>query len=520
MFNQLFSNIRFYILIFASLLISLIIIFVTTTIASPQLQIIRINQFAGFASVIFLYLALLPTPLYKAFPSLPGKTRITKARRAIGVAAFFFAFIHSGVAFFGQLGGFAGLPFLTDRYQLALFLGALALQIMLLLTLTSFDKIIAKMTFPKWKLLHRFIYIAGVATLIHVLMLGTHFIDISSLIPQLFFALLAIMLLLEAVRFDMYVQKKLPLLPRFGITATLAIGFIFFSYLYSLLPQGAILPLGIHTQHMQSTQSLDQPNPALPRMPGMEGDRTLRYTVGFITPDRVSTNTNVPLRFAVYNAANGNKVVSYTRTYEKLAHLIIVDNTLTYFSHIHPELQENEFSIVTQFPNPGLYRLYMNYQPTGAIEQQAAFSFRAGLTPNDSVPFSEQLPDTNLSKTFGTYEVTLRLPNNLRADSLSRGEQKLAFTIRDASTKKPAKNLKPYLGAFGHLVMISQRTYDYLHVHPADFRTPAPEQNGGPTVEFLPMQITEPIKPGEYRVFAQFNPDGQLFTADFTIRIQ
>jgi hypothetical protein len=99
------------------------------------------------------------------------------------------------------------------------------------------------------------------------------------------------------------------------------------------------------------------------------------------------------------------------------------------------------------------------------------------------------------------------------------GNQTISFTVKDATTHKPITTLKPYLASFGHLVMIDESTYTYLHVHPFTLVAPPPNANGGPTVDFLPIGIYGPIKPGIYRLFAQFNPDGNLFTADFTVKV-
>jgi hypothetical protein len=68
--------------------------------------------------------------------------------------------------------------------------------------------------------------------------------------------------------------------------------------------------------------------------------------------------------------------------------------------------------------------------------------------------------------------------------------------------------------------MINAKTYDYLHVHPINLTVPKPNENGGPTVTFLPLGLYGPIKPGIYRVFAQFNPDNKLFTANFTVKVE
>src|SRR5262249_47803570 len=151
------------------------------------------------------------------------------------------------------------------------------------------------------------------------------------------------------------------------------------------------------------------------------------------------------------------------------------------------------------------------------IEQQFAVTIPVG-TVNPSEVSTIQ-PDQNLTKTFGDYSVSMKYPAPLKAADLSVGAQKLTFTIMDKNGQ-PVTNLKPYLAAFGHLVMINESTYDYLHIHPDNAVAPKPDQNGGPTVEFLPLGLYGPIKPGIYRVFAQFNPDNKLFTSDFTVKVE
>ena len=60
-------------------------------------------------------------------------------------------------------------------------------------------------------------------------------------------------------------------------------------------------------------------------------------------------------------------------------------------------------------------------------------------------------------------------------------------------------NLDNYLGALGHVVVISEDTEQYLHVHPND------QADKGPNIGFN----TNFEKPGLYRVFLQFNHGGQ-----------
>jgi len=389
---------------------------------------------------------------------------------------------------------------------------------------TSFDFVIAKMTFKKWKLLHRLIYLAGIFILIHALLLGTHFRDLSETIPQIMFIAVFFLLILEGLRIDFFMQKKFPNLPKFGLTYVLLMLIFGAALYYIFIPPGAIPDFGIHSAHIQLAKDIQSGtdsalSPNTPKIPGLDGDRTKRYTVDFdVNKQNVLPNEEVELSFAVSDASSGNKTYLFRKVYSKVVHLIIVSSDLTYFDHVHPEQKENAFVINYKFPKNDVYHLYTDFQPFGAIEQQIASTINVG---NIEKPvFSTSTPDTNLTKTFGEYEVTLNYPKPLQSNQISIGQQRLNFNLKDAKTKTPVTNLKPYLEAFGHMVMINQQTFEYIHVHPADLTVPPPDANGGPNVEFMPLGIYAPIKSGIYRVFGQFNPDNKLFTADFTVEIK
>jgi hypothetical protein len=255
------------------------------------------------------------------------------------------------------------------------------------------------------------------------------------------------------------------------------------------------------------------------KIPGLEGDKNLRYSVSFIPPESVQASQDTELHFYITNAQNGNPVTVFKTLYEKPMHMIVVDNELSFFNHIHPTVDGNDFSITTQFPHPGLYRIYLTYQPWNAIEQQVAFTIRVGMDEHGKPQTANHTVDEKLTKTFGEYHVDLDTHGQLNAEKMSLGEQIISATINEAQTNKPIRTLKPYLGAFGHLIMINQSDYSYLHIHPATTTPLKPDATGGPTVDFLPIGIYGKFKPGVYRVFAEFNPDGNLFVADFTVTV-
>jgi hypothetical protein len=91
----------------------------------------------------------------------------------------------------------------------------------------------------------------------------------------------------------------------------------------------------------------------------------------------------------------------------------------------------------------------------------------------------------------------------------------IQFNLKDAATGRPITDLQPYLGAFGHMLMMSEDMADYVHAHP-----PASPENdvsrgvAGPEVSFegyIP-------RPGLYRAWTQFRRDGKIITIPFTFR--
>lgn len=204
----LLRYIRVVVLILSFLLSLLIYVWVIYSFPAGTIQVTKLTKIYALVALGYLYAALLASPLTQFFPSLPGRGHYLRARRAIGQSAFYFAVLHSSLAFWGQLGGFQGLSFLTAKYLLAISLSFIALTILTFMAATSFNRMVSRLGFHTWKLLHRFVYLAGILILIHALLIGTHFRDLSRAIPRLIFLAVAFLLLLEALRFDRYRQTK------------------------------------------------------------------------------------------------------------------------------------------------------------------------------------------------------------------------------------------------------------------------------------------------------------------------
>jgi sulfoxide reductase heme-binding subunit YedZ len=97
-------------------------------------------------------------------PSARGPVSAPVLRRALGMAAAWLALAHALVVLTGPLEGNYAIMF--DRPHLAS--GLLALAVLLLLLLTSFDTVIQRLHLRYWKPLHRLAFAAALLVLQHL----------------------------------------------------------------------------------------------------------------------------------------------------------------------------------------------------------------------------------------------------------------------------------------------------------------------------------------------------------------
>jgi DMSO/TMAO reductase YedYZ heme-binding membrane subunit len=166
---------------------------------------IYLGRWYAYTSLIFLYLTLLASPLYSVFPALPYKPIYVKARKALGVSAFFFALLHAYTAFFNVVGGFAALPFVSGKFLLSLAAGFTALSILTIMAITSLDWMIQKLG-RYWKPLHRLVYFAAFMILLHGTTVTAHFLRMR-VVMVLFYIAVALLLGLEAIRLDKHLAR-------------------------------------------------------------------------------------------------------------------------------------------------------------------------------------------------------------------------------------------------------------------------------------------------------------------------
>ena len=208
---------------------------------------------------------------------------------------------------------------------------------------------------------------------------------------------------------------------------------------------------------------------------------------------------------------SGTPIRDFELVHDKLLHLIIVGEDLSYFAHVHPTLTgaDGNFTIDHIFPESGTYKLWVDFKPKGGKQTLVTFIADVkGLPIHKTVMpaydgiYVKESSDRN-------YQISLNLPQE---KILAKRDTDIVFSISDASGN-PITDLEPLMGAGGHSVIISSDIQEFLHVHPTE--EVKPDRKGGPHVSFG----TSFPKPGLYKVWGQFQHKGSIIMADFVLEV-
>ncbi|MFB0626340.1 hypothetical protein [Streptomyces sp. AB3(2024)] len=218
------------------------------------------------------------------------------------------------------------------------------------------------------------------------------------------------------------------------------------------------------------------------------------YTLSLESPRRTSGQGE--LRFSVKDAA-GRPVTAFKTEHGKELHFIVASRDLTVYRHLHPvRASDGTWSTPVDLPAAGAYKAFADFTPAAegaeGVTLGADLSVAGAYTP-------EALPPAERTAEVDGYRVAL-------AGDLDPGKAgELKLTV--SKDGKPVTDLEPYLGAYGHLVALRDGDLAYLHVHPN-------EGGPGPDVSFT---ATAPSA-GTYRLFLDFQHQGTVRTAAFTVR--
>jgi len=227
-------------------------------------------------------------------------------------------------------------------------------------------------------------------------------------------------------------------------------------------------------------------------------DKNSQYEVQLATnPQDVEAGKSTNLSIAI---TEHGKKVPLEVVHEMKMHLLVVNEELTWFDHIHPEEQaDGSYKVSETFPTAGKYLLFTDYKPNGAegeVNKQTIEVKGTAATQTADLK-------TKLVSTVDGFTVTLLNGEDFKTNR----NQGLQFSVEKDGKKLEEKDMQNYLGATAHIVMISKTNKDFLHIHPV-------------SKENFPIYAETLIKKaGLYRLWAQFKINNVVHTADFTITV-
>lgn len=199
---------------------------------------------------------------------------------------------------------------------------------------------------------------------------------------------------------------------------------------------------------------------------------------------------------------DGHPVTSFRPTHDKLMHLVIARRDLSGFRHVHPTMSpDGTWRIPLTFAEAGEYRAFADFEPDGSghnVTLGADVSVSGDYRPRP-------LPAPSNTATVDGYTVTLH--GQLTPGRLS------PLTLSVSRDGRPVTDLQPYLAAYGHLIALRDGDLAYLHVHP-DGAPGDGKTKPGPDVTFF----AEVPSAGNYRLFLDFQHEGVVRTAEFTVQ--
>lgn len=253
----------------------------------------------------------------------------------------------------------------------------------------------------------------------------------------------------------------------------------------------------------------------VPVNPDVAEDFDLRLESLPRTPE---VGKNVRLRFAIFNPKTGDMVKQFYLQHEKLFHLFIVSQDMKEFQHIHPTFDsDGAFTIETVLPRPGQYKVYSDFYPeNGAPQVLQRNLVTAGFKSDLASSRAHLMPDTSFVKTIDGLKIELKIePSQIIAGQPAT----LKYHLTNAKTGEPIRDIVPYLGAWGHTLILSEDQADYVHSHPEETVNEGADKaklRGGPDVTFGAFLPRE----GNYRIWTQFQRGDKLTTVSFTVRAE
>ena len=196
---------------------------------------------------------------------------------------------------------------------------------------------------------------------------------------------------------------------------------------------------------------------------------------------------------------DGQPARQYAVVHEKPLHLVLARRDLSGYQHLHPTLgPDGVWTVAAELGAPGLWRVFADFTVINLVGAQVALTLGYDVTvPGGLQPV--ELPAGSTQSVVGDFTVSYQGAPSVGAT------QPMLFRVERAGAPV---TLEPYLGSYGHLVVLRAGDLGYVHVHPE------PRMFEGA----VKLWLAAP-SPGSYRMFFDFQVEGVVRTATFTLTI-
>ena len=242
-----------------------------------------------------------------------------------------------------------------------------------------------------------------------------------------------------------------------------------------------------------------------------------------------SPTAGAPVRLTYHLSDAGGSLTDVVVSHEQEMHLIIARRDLAHFQHVHPARTgvPGEYRIDVTFPEPGTYVLYDEFARANGQDVLQRDELVVGAASGAAALADDRAPKT----------LTNDVRVSLRGDEALRVGEEASFTFRidNPQTGQGVADLRPYLGAPAHVVILNEAAETFAHTHGEAVGAAgaaghgdahgdshagghgAPGTTYGPEIAFRHTFAA----PGLYKVWGQFlDHHGQVITADFVVRVE
>lgn len=215
----------------------------------------------------------------------------------------------------------------------------------------------------------------------------------------------------------------------------------------------------------------------------------------------IKAGVSTKIRFTIPDA-KGKPLKTLAVAHDAKVHLIVIRHGLDTFAHLHPEVDgaTGDISVNYTFPTGGGYHLFADYQEPGKQPMTAT----ARLEVEGDAPAAPELkPD--VPGPLAGEKITAKVSVE---GAKPGGEAKVRFEVLEGG--RPATDLEPYMGAMGHLVVVSADAKRYVHAHP---------EEKAEAKHVVTFGATFPSA-GVYKGWGQFKRAGEVRIVPFVVRIE